>query len=86
MFCFATVLTAFYGRRGAWLFAAAALVGISRITTGSHWPSDIVLTAMLSVGITVGLLALYRKIWARLGPRIVPRLARIHPDLLGAQK
>lgn len=83
MFCFATVIAAFYGRRGAWAFVAAALVAISRVATGSHWPSDIALTAPLAVVATLGLLALYRTLWFRVAPRIVPKLAESHPSLFG---
>lgn len=83
MFCFATVLAAFYGRRGAWAFAAAALVAVSRIATGSHWPSDIALTAPLAAAATAGLLALYQSLWRRFAPRVAPKLAEAHPSLFG---
>lgn len=82
MFCFATVLAAFYWPRGAWFFVAAAAVGLSRIVTGSHWPSDVVLTALLAVPLTLVLLKLYACLWRKLAPRIVPQLAASHPDLV----
>ncbi len=81
MFCFATVLAAFYGRRGAWLFAVAALVAFSRVATGSHWPSDVIFTAALSVALTAALLAGYSRLWKSLAPRIVPALAKSHQQL-----
>lgn len=82
MFCFATVLTVFYGRRGALLYLAATLVALSRVATGSHWPSDVIFTAALSVAITLGLLKLYAALWRRLAPRLAPTLAARHPDLI----
>lgn len=82
MFCFATVLTVFYGRRGALFFLPAVLVGISRITTGSHWPSDVLFTAALSVALTLALLKLYAMLWRTLAPRLVPILAAKHPELI----
>jgi membrane-associated phospholipid phosphatase len=85
MFCFATVLTAFYGARGSWLFGAAALVAVSRVMTGSHWPSDVVFSALLSVALTSALLALYNSLWSRLGPRLVPALASRHRNLFDRQ-
>lgn len=82
MFCFATVLTAFYGWRGAPSFVIAALVAISRIATGSHWPSDVIFTAVLSVIITSAFLALYARLWRKLAPRFVPGIAAKHPELI----
>lgn len=82
MFCFATVLAAFYGRRGAWFFAAATLVALSRVATGSHWPSDIIFTAALSVALTIALLSLYSWLWKTFAPRFVSALAARHPQLI----
>jgi undecaprenyl-diphosphatase len=82
MFCFATVLAAFYGKRGAWLFLIAALVALSRVMTGSHWPSDVVLTALLVIPLTLLLLRLYTFIWRKFAPRFVPTLAARHPELI----
>ncbi len=82
MFCFATVLAAFYGKRGAWFFLVAALVALSRVMTGSHWPSDVVLTALLAVPLTLLLLRLYAFVWCKLAPLFVPTLATRHPELI----
>ncbi len=82
MFCFATVLTAFYRWRSAWFFAIAALVALSRVMTGSHWPSDVIFTALLTVPLTLLLLRLYALAWRRLAPRIVPALTARHPELI----
>ena len=82
MFCFATVLAAFYGWRGALFFLPAGLVGFSRIATGSHWPSDVLLSAGFSIAVTAGLLAIYGWVWQRLAPRYAPALAAAHPQLL----
>jgi undecaprenyl-diphosphatase len=82
MFCFATVLTAFYRWRGAWLYLPAALVALSRVATGSHWPSDIVISAIGSIVVTLGLLAAYAWLWRRWSPRLAPKLAARHPELI----
>jgi undecaprenyl-diphosphatase len=82
MFCFATVLTAFYRWRGAWLYLPAALVALSRVATGSHWPSDIVISALGSILVTLGLLAFYAWLWRKFSPRLVPKFAARHPKLI----
>ena len=82
MFCFATVLTAFYRWRGALFFIPATLVALSRVATGSHWPSDILLSAPGSVIVTLLLLAVYSWLWRTLAPRLVPTLAARHPRLI----
>lgn len=82
MFCFATILAVFYWPRGAWFYLAAALVALSRVMTGSHWPSDVVLTALIVVPLTLVLVRLYGLVWQKLAPRLVPRLAARHPQLV----
>lgn len=83
MFCFATVLAVFYRWRGVLFYLAALLVALSRVATGSHWPSDIVLSAIGSVGVTLVLLSFYAWLWRRFAPRLVPGLAARHPELFG---
>ena len=82
MFCFATILAVFYWPRGAWFYLAAALVALSRVMTGSHWPSDVILTALLVVPLTLLLVRLYGFVWQKFAPRIVPKLAASHPQLV----
>jgi membrane-associated phospholipid phosphatase len=82
MFCFATVLTAFYRWRGAWLYVPAALVALSRVATGSHWPTDIVASAIGSIAVTLLLLSIYSWLWRKFAPRVVPSLAATHPQLI----
>ena len=55
MNCFSAALVAlcFFGKRAAWSFGLAALVGYSRIYTGSHWPSDVLTSAVLAFGTTL---------------------------------
>ncbi len=84
MFCFATVLTAFYRWRGLWFFLPALVVALSRVATGSHWPSDVVISAVLAIAATALLLRVYGYVWRKLAPRLVPRLAAAHPRLFSA--
>ena len=63
--CVAVVLSLFYRRRGWLYFLVAALVGYSRIYTGAHWPSDVLLTGCLGVAFALGIVAAARWIFWR---------------------
>jgi membrane-associated phospholipid phosphatase len=45
-----------------------ALVGPSRIYQGHHWPTDVSASYLLGTSYLVGLIALYRRIKAEIGP------------------
>ena len=81
-FSAALVALAFYGRRVAWGLGLAAAVAYSRVYTGSHWPSDVVVSVVLGLGSTLLLLALAERLWQRAGRRWWPAMQARHPSLL----
>ena len=59
----------------------AIFVAYSRIYIGSHYPSDVVVGAVLAVGLSLLAIAFAEGIWRRLAPKVVPKLAERHPSL-----
>lgn len=82
-FAAAAVLALFYRRRGWLYFPVAAAVGYSRIYTGAHWPSDVVVSMFLGTGLGVLWVASLEGAWSRWGARVAPGWYRRHPSLLG---
>jgi undecaprenyl-diphosphatase len=82
-FCAAMVLTCFYRRIGWLYFFPASLIAYSRIYVGSHWPSDVVISIVMALGMSLLLLALFEFLWRKAAPRVAPRLFARHPSLWG---
>lgn len=72
---------AFFGWRAWPLFAVAALVAYSRIYTGAHWPSDVLISLFLGAGSSLLLLALADLAWRKRGASLLPRVHSQHPAL-----
>ncbi|MCD8343224.1 MAG: phosphatase PAP2 family protein [Oscillospiraceae bacterium] len=51
-FACATALTRAFGKKGAWSFAFAALIALSRLYVGVHYPTDVLCGALLGAGIS----------------------------------
>jgi undecaprenyl-diphosphatase len=82
-FCAAMVLTCFYRRIGWLYFIPASMVAYSRIYVGSHWPSDVAISIVMALGMSLLLLAFFEVLWRKLAPRVAPRLFERHPSLWG---
>ncbi|MEQ1859851.1 MAG: phosphatase PAP2 family protein [Chthoniobacteraceae bacterium] len=72
---------AFFGWRAWGLFAMAGLVAYSRIYTGSHWPSDVLVSIFLGAGTSLLMLALAAAGWRTLGAKWLTQIHAQHPSL-----
>jgi len=82
-FCAAMVLTVFYRRFGWLFFFPASVVAYSRIYVGSHWPSDVAISIVMALGMSLVLLAFFEFLWRKLGSRMLPCIFERHPSLWG---
>jgi undecaprenyl-diphosphatase len=78
----ALVTACFYRRRGWLAFIPALLVGWSRMYTGSHWPSDVLISIFLGLGATALWLCALEWLWRTLGTRLCPAVQQRNPSLL----
>jgi len=78
----AFLLTRLYGRRAApWAWLWAALMAYSRIYTGDHYPSDILVSVLLATAYTAGICCAADKLWQKWGGRLAPGLYARHSTL-----
>ena len=83
-FSIALVCACFFRRRGWLAFLPATAVGYSRIYTGAHWPSDVLVSIFLGLGSSLLLLSALGGLWRQHGARFFPALHARHPSLLPA--
>jgi len=82
--CFAIAMLAFlFYRRSAWfLFPLAAGVAFSRVYCGVHYPSDVLVGAILGAGYAVAFVVLMQTLWNFIGKKFFPSWHERLPILL----
>jgi undecaprenyl-diphosphatase len=79
----ATLAILFLGRIGALYIIPAAIVSYSRIYCGSHWPSDVFVSIVLAIGISLVAASILSMLYERVAARWFPLFYQRHPSLLG---
>lgn len=74
----ASYLFAPWGRL-VWIWAL--LIGYSRVYTGDHYPSDVLVSFLVATLYTLGICCLVQFLWQHYAPRFLPRLYALHPKL-----
>jgi undecaprenyl-diphosphatase len=70
-------------RRWGWMFLLpAALVAYSRVYVGSHWPLDVVVSALIGTALGWLTVAGLETLWRWKAKCWLPRIEKIHPSLL----
>ncbi len=77
----ATVMLLFFPRVGLIFLGIAVAVSYSRIYVGVHWPSDVVFSTLLGVGLALFLVACFEGLWVKFSPLLFPKLAAKYPSL-----
>lgn len=83
-FAVAAVATVFFRRWGWLVFLSALLVSYSRVYVGSHWPLDVLVSALIGTGIGTLTAVALESVWRRWGEKWLPWLYEKHPSLLTA--
>jgi undecaprenyl-diphosphatase len=81
-FALATVIFLFHRRWGWIAFIPAALVALSRMYVGSHWPLDVLAGSLIGIGCGWAVVAVLRRMWKKLAPAWIPTFHARNPDLL----
>ncbi|MGZ4972842.1 MAG: glycosyltransferase family 39 protein [Limisphaerales bacterium] len=81
---FSAAMIAFiYYRRSIWvMLPIAALVGLSRIYNGVHYPSDVLTGMILGSGYGAGIVWSLDALWKRFGPQLFPIWFNKMPSLM----
>ncbi len=81
-FAMATVAFWFFRRSARFMFPLAAVVALSRVYNGVHYPSDVAAGAVLGAGYAIALIWLLQRLWNLVGKRAFPGWYARLPELL----
>jgi len=65
-----------------WPWVLVALAALGRVYTGDHYPTDVLVSIPVSMLYTWLIALGANRVWARFGPKLLPKLAARMPSLL----
>ncbi len=81
-FAAATVGFIYFRRSLWWVIPVALLIGFSRVYLGVHYPSDVLVGALLGVGYASGIVLILNRVWETAGKSWFPRWQSRFPSLI----
>ncbi|HKQ36708.1 MAG TPA: glycosyltransferase family 39 protein [Verrucomicrobiae bacterium] len=84
-FAAAFLALCFYRKSWRFMYPLAAMIAFSRVYVGAHYPSDVMLGAILGTGYAAAALMGLQLLWRRIGPDWFPLWWKCMPSLLSPE-
>ncbi len=81
-FMLAVLATAVFSPWGRLVWIWAVLMAYSRVYTGDHYPSDVIVSLFLAIAYSTTIVYICSRLWQKWGPKWLPHVYEQHPRLI----